>query len=141
RKIESNELHDNVIITGQQDHSLMPFYLALCDILTAPFSEKGKRWSYGFSPLKIFEYLAMGKPIIATAIPWIEEIIDKNIGRIIPPKDPTTMANSIIELLENPKLREKMGEKSRQKALKDYDWNVIGRQLFKVYSNLLEGPT
>ncbi|MEA2069931.1 MAG: glycosyltransferase family 4 protein, partial [Asgard group archaeon] len=121
KKIESTKLKNQMIITGQQDHSLMPAFLNLCNVFIAPFSEGGKRWSYGFSPLKIYEYLSMGKPVIATDISWIKEIMSKDCGYIIPPKNPTLLAEKIVELLNNSQKRKIFGKNARNFAKKNLD--------------------
>ncbi|MBD3192276.1 MAG: glycosyltransferase, partial [Candidatus Heimdallarchaeota archaeon] len=137
RKIERKGLKDSILITGQRPHQEMPLFLSLCDILTAPFSEAGYKWNYGFSPLKIFEYLAMGKPVIATDLPWIKELINNQNGLIIPPADPKALAGAICELFNNPHTMENLGINARRQAEKKLDWVVIAKQLLQIYAKML----
>ncbi|MCL5020431.1 MAG: glycosyltransferase family 4 protein, partial [Bacteroidetes bacterium] len=81
--VATSHLESNVLFTGLIPHSEAPKYLAACDILVSPHLgfEDGTRF-FG-SPTKLFEYMAMGKPIIASDLEQIGTIIEDGINGIL----------------------------------------------------------
>lgn len=89
-------------------------------------------------PVKMFEYMCAGIPVIASDFPvWRKIIEGNNCGICINPKDPQSIAKAIDSLVENPLLAEQMG-KNGQKAVHDfYNWNNEEDKLYKLYDSLI----
>lgn len=120
---------NNIEFTGYLPHALIPKYLLAADILIAPFTEEGcdiagKVIIPFSSPIKIFEYMAAGKPIIASHIGAIPEIIthEKN-GLLIAPGDVDGLIRVISRLLEAPALAARLGVTARE-HVRSYSWEV-----------------
>jgi glycosyltransferase involved in cell wall biosynthesis len=88
-------------------------------------------------PIKMFEYMQAGIPVIASDFPLWREIIDKNhCGILVDPLKPEETANAIKWIIENPKKAEKMG-KNGQKAIKEkYNWSQEAEKLVQLYKKL-----
>jgi glycosyltransferase involved in cell wall biosynthesis len=89
-------------------------------------------------PVKLFEYMAAGLPVIASNFPLWKEIVEGNeCGMTVNPLDPKEIAGAIEYLLEHPALRRKMGENGRQAVLEKYNWETEGKKLLELYEELL----
>lgn len=132
---------ENVIFTGSVDHSEVPGYLAAADVLLAPYKLKKGFEDVGFynSPVKLFEYMAMGKAIVTSSIGQISEVIEHGkTGLLIEPGDYKELAENILMLLENKQLREKLGSNARVEFERNYTWNLNARQIMAIYEEILE---
>lgn len=127
-KIGENSLDDNVVFTGWRADALE--ILSLMDIYVLPSLSEGV-------PRSIVEAMMLGKPVVATRVGGIPEIVKNGeTGLIIDPEDKEGLANAILELAKNKGLREKFGEKAEIVAVGEFSIkdNVAG--LEEVYSEL-----
>jgi len=105
-------------------------YSAL-DILVVP-----SRWE-GFG-LILVEGMSSGKPIVATNVGAIPEVVLPNeTALLVPPSMPSAIASGVIHLLENPEEARRMGEKGRERA-KMFSWDRSGIQLDDLYKKLMQ---
>jgi glycosyltransferase involved in cell wall biosynthesis len=123
-----------IIFTGPQPHERVPLLLALADIGVAPFVPAAYRplRSFGFywSPLKIFEYMAMALPVVTTAIPPLNEIIrDGREGLLYAESDDAALAQAIAALAADPAARAAMGARARERVVARYSWDAHCVQL------------
>jgi glycosyltransferase involved in cell wall biosynthesis len=89
-------------------------------------------------PVKMFEYMAAGLPVIASNFTLWREFVEGNqCGICIDPLDPTAMAEAIRWLLEHPDQAEQMGENGRKAVLTRYNWQAEARHLLTAYGELL----
>lgn len=115
-------ISDRVIFIGNVPHNEIYKYINQCNILIAPYPEN-EHYSFFMSPLKIFEYMASKKPIIATNLPSIQEVLtDGENALLIPPGDPLALVDAIIKLKENPEYGRKIAEKAYQEVVAKYTW-------------------
>lgn len=85
------------------------------------------------------EYMAMGKPQVVTNINVLPEIVDdgKN-GFVVPAGDPAAMADSLLQLVQNPQLRNRMGETARRYAVEKFSYPVFAEKTLAVYQRLVK---
>ena len=89
-------------------------------------------------PIKMFEYMAAGIPVIASDFPLWREIIEGNdCGLCVDPLDPRAIAGAIDHLVKNPDIARRMGENGRQAVLKKYNWSIEERKLLDFYTNVM----
>ena len=111
----------NLLILGYKPYSQIPYYLKASDILVLPNSGKteiSKDWT---SPMKMFEYMASKRPIIASNLPSIREILNKNNAILVKPDSSEDLAQGIECILKDFDLSDKI----LRKAFKDvqkYSW-------------------
>lgn len=121
------DISSKVLFLGRLQQDNIPKYLNCADVLIAPFKkEKGVEYA---SNLKIFEYMAIGKPIVASDVGLIGEILDKR-GYIYKPGDLKEM------VLRIKKASLKIGKVAREEALKRYDWYVLSKEIIELYKEL-----
>ncbi len=136
-RTDESGLKDKIIFTGLIPHEYAPKYLAACDILVSPHLgfEKGERF-FG-SPTKLFEYMSMGKPIIASDLEQIGKIIKHRInGLKFKPGDVDELKNLILYLITNENLRIKLGQKAREDVLKNYTWEHNAKRVLEKFYNI-----
>ena len=107
-------------LTGAVARDLVPALLASMDVAVAP-ARSGEH--YYFSPLKIFEYMAAGLPIVAARIGQIAEIIEHEVnGLLCEPGDGMDMALAIDRLRRDPALGARLGAAARETVVKSHTW-------------------
>ena len=95
-----------------------------------------ERFLTGF-PVKMFEYMVAGLPIIASSFPLWKEIIQGNkCGICVNPLEPKEIAKAIEYLIEHPKEAKQMGENGRKAVLEKYNWENESKKLLKIYGKL-----
>ena len=87
-------------------------------------------------PVKLFEYMAAGLPVIASDFPQWRPFID-GCGLAVSPKDPSAIAEAISFLLSHPEQSEKMGLNGRMRVQEMYNWHSEERSLLELYEKLL----
>lgn len=118
---------DTILITGAIPHDRMPAALASADIGVAPFNLRAHApLALGFywSPLKIFEYMATGLPVVAPAVDRIPALVeDGREGVLYDPRVNDALADTLLKL-SDPALRKTLGAAARARALRDYSWSA-----------------
>ena len=124
---------NNLTFLGKLYPSKIPEFLSHCDILLAPYSNKVysdydkkidlSKW---MSPLKIFEYMASKRPIIASDLPSIREILDNNRNAILVDLNAGLIEwkNSILRLIEKPELSKQLADNAFNLLKREYTWNI-----------------
>lgn len=89
-------------------------------------------------PNKLFEYMLAGLPVIASDFPMWQRIVDKEgCGLTANPLDPVAVSDAVAHLLEQPLLRQEMGERGRRAATEKYTWESEAKHLLALYEELL----
>jgi alpha-maltose-1-phosphate synthase len=116
-----------VVFTGALSHDLMPACLAHADIGVAPFEVAAHpQLSLGFywSPLKIFEYMAAGLPVVAPSSDRIPSLVEHGKEGLLYGADTPGALAAAIERLTEPALRRSLGAAARERAVRDYSWTA-----------------
>jgi glycosyltransferase involved in cell wall biosynthesis len=113
----------NVMLIDYVYPSEVPLYLKAADVLVMPHSAKVAESAKYTCPLKLFEYMAAGVPIVTSELPAITEVIRHgDNGWLVKPDSPSALAEGIRYLLENDELASAMARRSAQDA-ESYTWN------------------
>lgn len=131
---ESNK--KRIIYLGYQPHALMPEILHLSDLVVLP--QKDTLIARAQVPAKVFEAMAMAKPIISTAMSDLPEILN-NCGIIIKPGDIEDLSKNIHYLLTNSRISHMMGRKAREKCVKSYSYEAMAKILIPVFQQFEKG--
>lgn len=115
---------------GLQPFDKVPEFLAMVDIVVIP--QRRNLATVGQVPAKVFDAMAMAKPIIATNVSDLHEILDE-CGWIVEPENTEKLAETIKYILDNPEEAEKMGQKTRQKCIEKYSWDAMEKILLKIF--------
>jgi glycosyltransferase involved in cell wall biosynthesis len=137
QKIAESGVCSHTIITGLVAQAHVPELMAAIDIAVLPYPKLPQElW---FSPLKLYEYMAAGKAIVASRSGQIAQVIqDGTHGLLVEPGDVEGMIGAINTLLESPELREKLGNNARKKAVSQHSWEHYIKRLISIYEDVLE---
>jgi len=125
-------VEENVIFTGSVLHDDIPSYINNFDICVAPFTSE-RNVKTGLSPIKLYEYLACGKPVVVSDIPGLKEcVVTGNCGVVIEPDNPDELRRAICNLLFDDEMRKKMGNNARKLAEDNYSWERIARRVMQI---------
>jgi glycosyltransferase involved in cell wall biosynthesis len=127
--IDQEKIH-NVWLTGFVSQAEIPLYLSAADILVLPSSPGRTATDKNTSPLKLFEYMAARRPIVASKLPNVERVLaDGKSGLLVEPDNPDVLIQGIRHLLANPELASKLAEKARDLVVTKYNWDARARRI------------
>lgn len=132
---KSINLDNRIIFTGAVESKEVPEYIRACDVAVACFEDN--LVTRCKSPLKIAEYLASGKPIVASNVGEVQDMVG-NAGILVEPGKSGLLAEKIKLLLSDKSLREHLGKKARKKAEDMYNWGKSSESLLKAYKLALK---
>jgi len=129
-------LEDVVTVVGEVSHEEALRRIANSDICLNILSPAVRNYRYAY-PIKIFEYMAMGKAVISTDLPGVRKILKHgDNGLLVEPDNPQELAKAILQIHGSSALRERL-ERNALDDVKQYSWANINRQIEQVMSKLL----
>ena len=129
KKVGELELRDNVIFLGERRD--VPQILAASDIFVLSSNWEGL-------PRSIIEAMMAELPVVATKVGGVPELVEDGVtGFLVPPRDPDALAEALQKLLTDPKLRRRMGQAGRAKALRKFTSDRMLRETEKAYEEVL----
>ena len=115
---------------GLQPFETVPEFLAMADVVVIP--QRKNFATIGQMPAKVFDAMAMAKPIIATAVSDFPEILD-GCGWIVEHENPERLSKIIRYVLTNSEEAAEMGQRARQKCIENYSWDAMEKILTKIF--------
>lgn len=130
---------DRVIMLGAVEHERVPGLLDACDILVSPHVPLEDGSEFFGSPTKLFEYMAMGKAIVASRLGQIAEVLDdQESALLVEPGDARQLADAILRLSNSSELRERLGAAARRAAIEKHTWKQNAGVVLGAYRGLIE---
>ena len=124
---------EHVVFTGAIPHTAMPAALAAAHIGVAPFdigAHKPLALGFYWSPLKMFEYMSSGLPVVAPGVARIPELVEHGReGLLYDASDENGLAAALEKLADDPQMRTALGTAARERAVRDYSWDAHCRAL------------
>lgn len=121
----------NILILGHKPHNEIPMYLKAADVLVLPTSSKSDIGRIYTSPMKMFEYMAAGRPIVASDLPSIREVLNENNSVLVTSDSSKDLAEGIRQVLKNPEKSAKITEQARKDAGR-YTWENRARNILAM---------
>jgi glycosyltransferase involved in cell wall biosynthesis len=123
RFLEAERL-DRVRVVGHVPPDQVPSYLAAADVLVLPNSARSETSARFTSPMKLFEYMAAGRPTVASDLPSIREVLrDEENALLVKPDDPESLARGIVALAGDEPLARRLAEAARIDVL-GHTWDA-----------------
>lgn len=143
RVVEVAERNPQLVYAGAVEHARVPGILAGALVSLIPMDMQ-ERDQYGLSPIKLYESMAAGVPVVASDIAGLGETVSAHeCGLLVSGGDSTAIAVRIAELTADPLLRARLGDNGRQAAVRLHDWSAraedTSRLLHEVAAVSLEG--
>lgn len=141
KRIKANSIGENVICAGIVPQDEAPEFLAACDVLVSPHVPNPDGTPFLGSPTKLFEYMAMGKAIVASDLDQIGEILEHEKTAIkVTPGDADAFANGIATVVENVELRKRLGKNARKQVIKNHTWELHTQRIIEKLWELYADP-
>lgn len=120
------------ILTGLVAQAEGPKYLAACDILASPHVPNPDGTPFFGSPTKLFEYMAMGKGIVASNLEQIGEVLNHDqTAWLVEPGNAASLMGGLQVLIEDEAKRMRLGQAARQEVVKNYSWKEHTRKIIE----------
>ena len=125
---------NKVIFAGMVPYYKVPLYINASDVCVAP--KVGLR--SGYSPLKLCEYMACGKPVVASRASGLEILEDSQGGILVEPGNSYELATAITKLMQDKELGNKMGENGRKYVVENQSWASVATRVAEVCSEMMQ---
>lgn len=127
-------LGDRTLFLGHVSQAELAVYQKAFDLLLMPFPWQ-THFAYYMSPLKMFEYMVSKRPIVATNLPSVIEILNERNAILVPPNNPTNLAAAINELYRNPSLGQKLADQAYH-DVQNHTWTKRAERVCYIMSNV-----
>jgi glycosyltransferase involved in cell wall biosynthesis len=125
--------HSFVRLVGEIPFDDVPRFLVAADVVAIP--QRATSDTVGQVPAKLFDAMALGRPVVSTAVSMIPEVLD-GCGLVIPPGDPAGLATALGRLLGDRAMAEAMGRKARARCEERYSFAAARRRLYPLVDSL-----
>jgi glycosyltransferase involved in cell wall biosynthesis len=130
RTIRNLDLEDRVYMLGQLDENAMMREFSKCSVLALPSVQET-------APMVIAQAMAAAKPVVATPVGGVAEMVrDGETGILVHKYDIHSLADSLLQLLKNPLLRVRMGQRGRKIAVQNYHQDIVAQNTHDVYRKI-----
>jgi len=134
-QIEEKNLTSGVTQIDSVAHEEIPQYIACFDYALMSYPDMK---SFHGSPLKMFEYMAMGIPVVATAVGQIKEILrHRETGILVYPPTPENYVKAILDADQDPERLRRIGTSARRLIVEKYSWLKNAEKIIEVCNGLL----
>ena len=113
---------NNVLVIGHRPYQEVPIWLKAADVLVLPNSAQEQISKHWTSPMKMFEYMASKRPIVASELPSLREVLNENNAVLVEPDSPQSLVQGIKRILKNPDFSAKISLKSFR-DVQEYSWS------------------
>lgn len=127
---QAAKLGGAVVFAGGVEHNDVPSYLSAMDVTVAPFRDIE---GFYFSPIKVFEYMAAGRCVVASRLGQIEEVVqDGQRGLLCKPDDAEALSEALLTALRDPALRTRLASVAREYVERHHTWRVAAEKTLGV---------
>lgn len=125
------DVSERVIFKGFVSHEKLPKFLKACDIFIRPSLSEGMGNSF-------LEAMTVGLPVITTPVGGIPDFLkDKETGLFCKVNDPESIAEKVMEYVNNPDLTNRIVETAKKMVLEKYDWNLVAKNMERIFNRLI----
>jgi glycosyltransferase involved in cell wall biosynthesis len=134
--VRAGGVSEAFVFPGQVAHADVATWINAMDVCVAPFA--GSRGET--SPLKLFDYLACGRPVVVSAIPAVAAESRASGGCLdVPPDDPAALASAVRRLLTDEAFRRRLGDTGRAWVARERGWDAVARRVLDVCAEAVCG--
>ena len=138
RQIRKLGIESHVRLEPAVPHHQVPALIADADVCIAPLGLNDRNVTQGACPIKVLEYMAGGRPVLASNMPIVRELIREGLdGLLFSPNDPEDLARQALALLDDVELSGRLAASASQRVLEKFTWHEAQKKLVKVYEKLL----
>ena len=135
RWIELGQDEHRFLYAGQVAPERVPVYMSAFDVCAMPFPFT-THFAYHASPIKLFEYMASRRAVVASDLPSVLEVVtDGESALLVPPGDVEALAAAIIRLRNDPALRDRLANNAHALVMERYTWDARARAILDALSD------
>jgi glycosyltransferase involved in cell wall biosynthesis len=147
-KVISAGMANSFVFTGPVSYDQVPNYMNAADVLVAPYNpsriqsrEQSRKHGLG-APLKVFEYMSVGKPAITTDIRPISDAVEDGVsGYLVSAGAPDQLGRAILMVLGDKNEAERVGKTARERVVSDFSWSIVARRLSGIFQAAINPNT
>ncbi len=124
----------NVLLVGHQEKKNIPHYIKAADVLLLPNTEENTESVRYTSPIKMFEYMASGVPIVASNLPSLREVLDDATAFFVKPGDVHSLLHGISAVFSNSNTAQTKAKKAYEKV-QEYTWSTYAKKVLPCISS------
>jgi len=138
KQIRKLGMEEHVTVQPAVPHHEIPALMAEADICVAPLGLNDRNVTQGACPIKVLEYMAAARPLLASNMPIVRELIREDVDALLfSPSDPEDLARQALALLNDWDLSNRIAQSASRRALTKFTWRESQKKLLKVYEKLL----
>jgi glycosyltransferase involved in cell wall biosynthesis len=138
KQIRKLGVEDSVVVRSAVPHHEVPALIAESDICLAPLGLNDRNVTQGACPIKVLEYMASSRPLVASNMPIVRELVREDVDALLfSPNDPADLARQVLVLLNDFELSKRLSDSATERALTKFTWHAAQKKLVKVYEKLL----
>lgn len=130
RQVKARGVWEAACLPGAVPPHQVPRWLTCMDVAMAPYPDLN---GFYFSPLKLYEYLAAARPVVASRVGQVTAVIADGVnGLLCPPGDPVALAAALERLRADASLRARLGRAGRATVLQRHTWDAVARRILHL---------
>lgn len=138
KQIRKLGVEGSVVVQPAVPHHEVPALIAEADICLAPLGLNDRNVTQGACPIKVLEYMASSRPLVASNMPIVRELVREDVDALLfSPNDPDDLARQVLMLLNDFELSKRLSDSATERALTQFTWHAAQKKLVKVYGKLL----
>lgn len=142
KQIRKLGLEEHVLIQPAVPHHEIPSVIAQADLCVAPLGLNDRNVTQGACPIKVLEYMAAGRPLLASNMPIVRELMREDVdGLLFSPNDPDDLARQANRLLNDAELSQRLADSAAAHVREKFTWHESQKKLLKVYEKLKIGKS
>jgi glycosyltransferase involved in cell wall biosynthesis len=137
RILSEDGMDPQVVDVGKVPSAEIPAYLDACDVLASPHCPIPGQTRFFGSPTKLFEYMASGKGIVATALEQLCEVLEDGVSAVLAiPGDAASLQTGLLALIDDPGLSRRLGRAAQREAREHHTWRQNARTIAIAFDEL-----
>jgi glycosyltransferase involved in cell wall biosynthesis len=138
KQIRKLGVEGSVTVQPAVPHHEVPALIAASDICIAPLGLNDRNVTQGACPIKVLEYMAASRPLVASNMSIVRELVREVVDALLfSPNDSEDLARQVLMLLKDFELSKRLSASAAERALTKFTWHVAQKKLVKVYEKLL----
>jgi glycosyltransferase involved in cell wall biosynthesis len=138
KQIRKLGLDEHVSLEPPVPHHEIPSRIAQADVCVAPLAMNDRNITQGCCPIKVIEYMACARPVVASNLPVVRELVREDRDALLfNPDDPDDLAYQVLTILKDAPLAARLAASAAQQAQEKFTWHIAQKRLVKVYRRLL----
>jgi len=116
----------------------VPALIAQADVCVAPLAYNDRNVTQGCCPLKVIEYMACARPVVAANLPVVRELVRDDVDALLfTPDDPADLARCVLAILNDATLAQRLADSAAERAGDKFSWREAQKKLLRVYEKLV----